>query len=95
MKRSTHFSSNRIKYELTNGEGRTKVNLLAYHMGKELIVCIYNENAHIGAHSITRYTKKPVCVIAGIHIHNITRQEIDQVLENTTSLIDKFLSEIE
>lgn len=116
------------KYELTTGEGRTRVSLLAYHMGNELIVCIYNENAHIGAvavgeyhheekrtscsvitrlghkddavaykaaHSISKHTKKPVCVITGIHIDNITRREIDQVLENTSSLVDKFLSDIE
>jgi len=116
------------KYELTTGEGRTKVSLLAYHMGNDLVVCIYNENAHIGAvavgeydpkekrasssvitrlghkddvvaqeaaHSISKHTKKPVCVITGVHIDNITRREIDQVLENTSSLVDKFLSEIE
>ena len=112
------------KYVLTTGEGRTKVNLLAYHMGEDLVVCIYNENAHIGAvalgeydhkeqrasisvvtrlghkddivaqkaaHLIGKRLKKPVCVIAGVHIDNITEQEIQQVLENVDNLIGDFL----
>jgi hypothetical protein len=46
------------RYELTTGEGRTKVSLLAYHMGDDLIVCIYNENAHIGAVAVGEYDHK-------------------------------------
>lgn len=48
--------------------------------------------AQRAAYSIGKNTKRPVCVIAGIHIHNITKGEIEQVLENTDSLIDEFLS---
>ena len=95
-------------YELTKGEGRAKVSLSAYHMGSDLVVSIYNQNAHVGAvalgeydykegrascslltrlghkddivaqkaaYLISKHTKSPVCVIAGIHIHNITRGE--------------------
>jgi hypothetical protein len=110
--------------ELTEGKGRTKVSLWAFHTGEDVIVCIYNENAHIGAvavaeydhkeqrvstsvitrlghkddvvaqkaaYSISKHTKRPVCVIAGIHINNITEEEIERVLENVNSLIGKLL----
>ena len=46
------------EYELTAGEGRTRVSLLAYHMGSDLVVCIYNENAHIGAVALGEYDHK-------------------------------------
>jgi hypothetical protein len=110
--------------ELTEGEDTTRVSLWAFHMGEDVIVCIHNENAHIGAvavaeydhkrqrastsvitrsghkddvvaqkaaYSISKHTKKPVCAIAGIHIDNITEEEIKQVLENVNSLISKLL----
>jgi len=113
------------KYELTKGEGRTKINLSAQYMGNGLIVSIYNENAHLGAvavgeydpkekrasvsvitrlghkddviaqkaaHSISKSTGKPVCVIAGIHVDNITEAEIGEILENTSSLVGEFIT---
>ena len=43
------------KYESTRGEGRTKVSLLAYRMASDLVLCIYNENAHIGAVAVGEY----------------------------------------
>jgi hypothetical protein len=97
------------KYEITRGEGSTKVSLPAHHMGNDLIVYLYNENAHIGAvaigeyerkekgastsviawlghrddvvaqkaaHPVSKSTRKPVCVIAGIHVDNISEMEI-------------------
>ncbi len=114
------------KYKITRGEGRTKISLSAHHMGSDLIVYLYNENAHIGAvavgeyehkekrastsvitrlghkddvvaqkaaHSISKSTRKPVCVIAGIHLDNITEIEISKILENTSSLVDEFITE--
>ena len=114
-----------VKYELTKGEGRTKVNLLANDMGSDLVVSIYNENAHVGAVAVGEYdyehgrtsvsvitrlghkddavaqkaaqlisksTKKPVCVIAGIHLDNITREEIDKILENTDFVLEEFIN---
>jgi hypothetical protein len=84
------------EHKLTKGEGRTRVSLWAFHTGEDVIVCIHNENAHIGAvavaeydhkrqrvstsvitrsghkddvvaqkaaYSISKHTKKPVCVI--------------------------------
>lgn len=113
------------KYTLAKGAGRTKVNLSAYNMGGDLVVCIYNKNAHIGAvavgeyahkekrasvsvitrlghkddavaqkaaYLISRATKKPVCVIAGIHLGKITTKEIDEILENASTLVDEFSS---
>jgi len=115
------------KYELTKGEGRTKVDLLAYDMGNHPVVCIYNENAHIGAvaigeydhnekrvstsvitrlghkddvvaqkaaYSISKYTKGPVCVIAGIHLDNITKEEIDKTVENASIVVEEFIKSI-
>lgn len=112
------------KYEITKGEGRTKVSLSVYYMGSDPIVYIYNENAHIGAvaigeyddktgrastsvttrlghkddviaqesaYLISKYTKGPSCVIAGVHLDDITEEEIREFLESTDSLVRDFL----
>ena len=114
-----------VGYELTKGEGRTRVNLLASDMGNDLVVSIYNENAHIGAvavgeydhehqrasvsvitrlghkddaivqkaaHLITKSIGKPVCVIAGIHLDNITQEEVDKISENSMSAVEEFIN---
>jgi len=114
------------RYELTKGEGRTRVSLSARYMGNDLVICMYNENAHIGAvavgeydhreqrastsvitrlghkddaitqevaHSIAKQTKRPVCVIAGIHIDNATEGEINQILDNARALANEFISQ--
>ncbi len=111
--------------ELTKGEGRTRVNLLASEIGDDgLVIFIYNHNAHIGAvavgeydfehqrasvsvltrlghkddtiaqqaaYSIIKSTKKTVCVIAGIHLENITQEEIGKILENAVSVVEEFI----
>ena len=115
------------KYELTSGDGRTRVSLLAQYMGNDLVVLIYNNNAHIGAvavgeydynekrastsvitrlghkddaiaqkaaYSISKSTKRPVCVIAGIHLENITEQEIDKLLENANFVVGEFIKSL-
>ncbi len=115
------------KHEFTKGEGRTRVSLRVQEMGSELVVCIYNESAHIGAvaigeydhknerastsvitrlghkddavaqkaaYLISRSTHQPSCVIAGIHLDRITRAEIDQIVENATSLVKEFVSRL-
>ncbi len=115
------------KDELTRGTGRTRVSLSAHHMGNDLVVFIYNNNAHLGAiavgeydhqekrastsvitrlghkddaiaqkaaHSISKSTKKPVCVIAGVHLDNITEQEIDKLLENASFMVEEFIKSI-
>ena len=116
------------KYELSAGKGRTTVSLLTHPIGNDLIVCIYGENAHIGAvalgeydhqekrascsvitrlghkddvvaqeaaHSISKRTKKPVCVVVGIHLDKITTAEIDGILENARSLVAQICAALE
>lgn len=101
--------------------------LLAFFLGKELVVCLYNENAHLGAvvvgeydpvsgrastsvitrtghkddavaveaaHTIAKATRQAVCVMAGIHIDNVTPQEIQQVVENCKGVVAKLVTAI-
>jgi cobalamin biosynthesis Co2+ chelatase CbiK len=110
--------------EFSRGEGRTQVLLSAYYLGNDIVVHIYNKNAHIGAvaiaeydtesartstsvitrrghkdnivasetaYKITKTTKKPCCVIAGIHLDNITGKEIEDILVNVKLVSDDFL----
>lgn len=114
-------------YRASQGRGRTKVNLLAHYMGTNLVVCIYNDNAHLGAaavgeydheegrasssvitlrghrddevakkqaHVIARHTRKPVCVIAGIHLDDITQDEIAKILDEVDKMVLRFLDRI-
>lgn len=115
------------QFRLVRGEGRTKVIMEGQRMGHDLIVRLYNENAHLGAvavgeydeasgrastsvitllghkddvvaqkaaHELAKATMRPVCVIAGIHVDNITDAEIDAILGNCTSLIDDYRKHI-
>lgn len=101
--------------------------LLAFSMGKELVVCLYNENAHLGAiavgeydptsgrastsvitrtghkddavaaeaaHAIVKAIRNAVCVMAGIHLDNVTPQEIQQVVENCRGAVGKLVAKI-
>ena len=114
------------RYEISRGEGRTKVSLSAHYMGNDPIIYIYNENAHIGAvalgeydhkekrasvslitrlghkddaiaqkaaYLISKHVKGPACVVAGIHLDNITSEEINKVLEEAGSLVSEFITE--
>jgi len=114
-----------VEYELTTGEGRARVNVTVNSMGSDLVVRIYNQNAHIGAVAIGDYDydherasvsvitrlghkddtlareaayllsksiKRPVCVIAGVHVGNITREEIDKILANTKIAISEIVN---
>lgn len=112
--------------ELTRGEGRTKVTFMVHYLGDDIIVRIYNQNAHIGAvavaefdtdsgrtstsiitrrghkddvvaqkvaYLITKNTKRPSCVIAGIHIDEITEAEIEQIVANVDNLSDEYIAQ--
>jgi hypothetical protein len=46
------------KYELTKGEGRNMVNLSAHSTGNDLVLCMYNDNSHIGAVAVGEYDHK-------------------------------------
>ena len=63
--------------EYAHKEGRASCSLLTRLGHKDDTV------AQKAAYLISRHTKKPVCVIAGIHLDNITREEIEQILANT------------
>jgi hypothetical protein len=114
-----------VEYELTKGEGRARINVTVNSMGSDLVVRIYNQNAHIGAVAIGEYDyeherasvsvitrlghkddalareaayllsksiRRPVCVIAGVHLDNITRAEIDEILANTKTAISEVIN---
>lgn len=41
------------------------------------------------AHKLCRKLKKPVCAIAGIHVDNITEEEITAVIGNCNRLVER------
>ncbi len=114
-----------VEYKLTEGKGRASVNIAVNSMGSDLVVRIFNQDAHIGAVAIGDYDyeqkrasvsivtrlghkddtlaqeaayllsksiMRPVCVIAGVHVDNITREEIDKILANTKIAINEIIN---
>ena len=110
------------------GEGRLKVYVTAWYMGESLLLCIYNENAHLGAVSVSefdhasgrnsvstitllghkddyltreaayllgKHTQKPVGVICGVHVENITREEISQIMDNTKAAVEEIAARLD
>ena len=110
---------------LHEGAGRTKVSLAMHYIGKDLVVCLFNKQGHLGAVAVADYSfeenrasasviarlghrddtvayytartlckrlKKPVCAIAGIHLDNITEEEIAQITCNCENLVQKLLA---
>ncbi|MBI4288849.1 MAG: hypothetical protein HY671_10525 [Chloroflexi bacterium] len=102
--------------------------LLAFPMGNELVVCLYNDAAHLGAaavgehdpasgrasvsvitrtghkddavaveaaHTIAKAAKRAVCVMAGIHLDDITPQEIVQIGENCRGVVGELVSRLQ
>jgi hypothetical protein len=47
--------------------------------------------AREAAYLLSKSIKKPVCVIAGIHLDNITKEEIDQILSNTKIAVNEIV----
>ncbi|MBP1707654.1 MAG: hypothetical protein H6Q39_1378 [Chloroflexi bacterium] len=47
--------------------------------------------AQKAAYAISKYTQKTVCVVAGVHLDNITEEEIGQILKNSFRLIQALL----
>lgn len=113
-----------MEHALSWGEDRLRVSLQATAMGKDLLVQIFNENAHIGAVAVGEYdfkngrasvsvltrlghkddaiaqraaylisksTQKVVCVVAGVHLDNITQSEIIQLMDNAVRAVQDFL----
>jgi gallate decarboxylase subunit D len=112
------------EYRLEQGSGRTGIKLEASGLGDDLVVLIFNVNAHIGAislaewdgvhgrasvsvitrlghkddsvaqaaaYAICKALHRPVCVIAGIHVDDITADEIKEFSKNSTLIVDAFL----
>ena len=50
--------------------------------------------AYQAAYLISKATKRPACVIAGVHLANITEQEIDELMENARILVDEFIKSL-
>ncbi|MFC2001334.1 hypothetical protein ACFLUZ_02380 [Chloroflexota bacterium] len=47
--------------------------------------------AYQAAYLVSKATKRPACVIAGVHLPNITEQEIDELMENARILVNEFI----
>jgi gallate decarboxylase subunit D len=45
--------------------------------------------AYGAASKLCKQLKRPVCVIAGIHLDEITEEEIAEIMENCDKLVDK------
>lgn len=112
------------KCELSEGAGRTEIRLTGYSLGDDIVICLGNSNAHLGAVAVAEYdhtenrvstsvitrlghkddvlaqqaarlvsksTKRPVCVIAGVHVPNITQDEIREIVANSDNLVQRFV----
>ena len=106
---------------LSKGEGRTRVSLSVQSIGNDLVVYLFNEQAHLGAVAMADYSheeerastsiitrlghkddvvasnvarklckslKEPVCAIAGIHLDDITEEEIAEIVRNCNKLVE-------
>lgn len=50
-----------------------------------------NVIAQRAAYLISKSSHKPVCVIAGVHLDDITGEEIEKIIENANLLVETFL----
>ena len=113
-----------VEYQLIKGEGRAKIDVAVDSMGSDLVVRIYNQDAHVGAVAIGDYDheherasvslitrlghkddvvakeaayllsksmRRPVCVVAGVHVDDITAEEIDKILANTKIAVGEII----
>jgi hypothetical protein len=112
---------------LSEGAGRTRVEISTHTIGSDLIVCIFNDEAHLGAvaladfnhqekrastsvmtrfghkddvvaynaaYRLCKHLRMPVCAIAGIHLDDITEEEIAAIKHNCEILIEKLIQQI-
>jgi hypothetical protein len=50
--------------------------------------------AQRAAYLISKATHKPVCVIAGVHLDDITAAEIKKIVENAERLVEEFIKSL-
>jgi anaerobic glycerol-3-phosphate dehydrogenase len=48
--------------------------------------------AREAAYLLSKSTRRPVCVIAGVHLDDITGEEIDEILANTRTAISEIIN---
>lgn len=72
--------------EYDDRSGRTSVSVVTRPGHKDDAI------AQKSAYLISKSTKGPSCVIAGIHLDNITEEEIQKFLDNADLLVKDFLS---
>ena len=48
--------------------------------------------AQQAARLISKASKRPVCAVVGIHLDNITKEEINKIMENARIAIDKYIT---
>jgi hypothetical protein len=70
------------------------------HQGKRASTSVIPRSGHKddvialkAAHSISRKTKRPSCVIVGIHLDDITQEEIRGFLAGADSLVEDLLGQ--
>ena len=111
---------------LSEGTGRTRVDLSTHMIGNDLIVSLFNDQGHLGAvaladfnhqekrastsvmtrfghkddlvaynaaYRLCRHLRRPVCAIAGIHLDDITEEEIAEIKHNCEILIEKLIQQ--
>ena len=71
--------------EYDHKENRTSTSVITRLGHKDDVI------AQKAAYSISKHTERPSCVIAGIHLDNITEEEIQKLVEDADSLVKDFL----
>jgi hypothetical protein len=71
--------------EYHSGEKRASTSVLTRFGHKDDSV------ASMAAHRISSRLQKAVCVVAGIHVDRITKEEIDEIINNCRLLVERYL----
>lgn len=71
--------------EYNHGEKRASTSVLTRFGHRDDTI------ASMAAHEICRRFKRPVCAVAGIHVDNITKEEIEQIVKNCSTLIGRYI----